>query len=166
MKRTNTGWILLAIISLIYVIIYFFNPRLIIDSLGYFLNILKQVAPILLVVFVLIFLFSKYLGAKKITQYLANQSGQKGMTISIFAGILSMGAAYIWYPLLKEVQEEGTSPSLIAAFLYAKSIKPQLFPLLIYYFGLNFSIVLTLYMILSAVISGYLTNKLVSTKQT
>ncbi len=43
---------------------------------------------------------------------------------------------------------------LIAAFIYSRAIKIPLLPLMIYYFGFMFVVLLTIYMIIAAVIQG------------
>ena len=81
-------------------------------------------------------------------------SGTKGWLLSISAGILSHGPIYVWYPLLKDLRNHGMRIGLIAAFIYSRAIKIPLLPLMIYYFGFMFVVLLTIYMIIAAVIQG------------
>ena len=50
--------------------------------------------------------------------------------------------------------------SLIAVFLYNRAVKPALIPLMIYYFGLSYLIVLTIVMIIFSIINGILVEKI------
>ena len=93
---------------------------------------------------------------KTIAKYVGEESGIKGWLLSISAGILSHGPIYVWYPLLKDLRNHGMRIGLIAVFIYNRAIKIPLLPLMIYYFGLMFVVVLTIYMIIASVIQGKL----------
>jgi uncharacterized membrane protein YraQ (UPF0718 family) len=56
--------------------------------------------------------------------------------------------------MLGDLRKQGMKNGLIAAFLYARAIKIPLLPLMAYYFGITFVIILTIYMILASVIEG------------
>ena len=62
--------------------------------------------------------------------------------------------------MLKELKERGVNYGFISTFLYNRAIKPALIPLMIYYFGLNFTIILTFVMIVMSVIQGFIFEKL------
>jgi uncharacterized membrane protein YraQ (UPF0718 family) len=91
---------------------------------------------------------------KTIYRYVGKESGIKGWLLTVSAGILSHGPIYIWYPLLKDLRNHGMNIGLIAVFLYNRAIKIPLLPLMIYYFGLIFVVVLAIYMIIASVIQG------------
>ena len=55
---------------------------------------------------------------------------------------------------LKQLQEQGMRTGLIAVFLYNRAIKIPLLPLMVYYFGLKFVIVLLFYMIIASLVEG------------
>jgi uncharacterized membrane protein YraQ (UPF0718 family) len=69
-------------------------------------------------------------------------------------GILSHGPIYVWYPLLRELREHGMRTSLVAAFLYNRAIKIPLLPLMIYYFGVIYVVVLLIFMIIASIVEG------------
>jgi len=75
-------------------------------------------------------------------------------------GILSSGPVYVWYPLLADLREEGMRDSLVAAFMYARAIKIPMIPLLVYYFGWNFTLLFTLYLLIFSVLNGLLVERL------
>jgi uncharacterized membrane protein YraQ (UPF0718 family) len=82
----------------------------------------------------------------------------KGWVFSIVAGILSTGPIYIWYPLLSDLKEKGMRTSFMGTFLYNRSVKLPLLPIMIYYFGFIYTLILTVYIVLTSVIVGYLTE--------
>jgi len=97
-----------------------------------------------------------YLSPKTISKYVGKTSGIKGWMISITAGILSHGPIYVWFPLLKDLKKHGMRDGLIAAFLYNRSIKIPLLPVMIYYFGWIFVIILMVLMMIASLIEGKL----------
>ncbi|MBW1965627.1 MAG: hypothetical protein JRI40_10535 [Deltaproteobacteria bacterium] len=62
---------------------------------------------------------------------------------------------------MKELQDQGVRPGLIAVFLYSRAIKLSLLPLLIYYFGWSFSIVFLFYILIGTLVQGWLVDRLV-----
>ena len=85
--------------------------------------------------------------------------------VAIVAGILSVGSIYMWYPLLKDLEEKGVEKGLIATFLYNRAIKIHLIPLMILYFSGKFILLLTILMIIASVIQGVIINKMSRRKE-
>lgn len=155
---------MLAIVVVLYGVLYFYHPAKIFASLKASFDVLKMIAPILLIVFFLMALLNTFIDEKSIAKHLGEDSGAKGWGIALFGGILSHGPGYIWYPMLQELREKGALDGLIVAFLYARSIKLPWLPLMISYFGLSFTLVLSFYVVLGAFIQGLITNKLQASK--
>jgi len=164
-QKIGGGWIFFIVALLILGLTISIYPVLALPILVSFSQLLGKILPILVFVFILIFLFNLLLKPKTITQYIGRQSGLKGWLLAIGGGIISMGAIYMWYPLLADLKEKGMSDALIAAFLYNRAIKLQLLPFLICYFGWAFTIVLTIYMIIFSVINGLLVEKFTNNLQ-
>ncbi|MBN1645540.1 hypothetical protein JW868_00705 [Candidatus Woesearchaeota archaeon] len=160
-EKSYTGWYFLALTVLLYLVLYFFSPEKIISALEFSKTIIFKILPILVIVFVLMALTNYYVKPKKLVKYLGKNSGVKGWCVSIIAGIISSGPIYMWYPLLNELQKKGMRPALISAFLYNRSVKIPLLPLLIMYFGIVYSILLTVVIIVASVFQGMATEKLV-----
>ncbi len=146
-------------------VVYFVNPALTGEAFSVFFSLLVKVLPILLFVFALIFIFDLFIKPKAVVKYLGTEKGFTGWLVSIAGGIISMGAIYMWYPLLAELREKGMKDSLIVAFLYNRAIKIPLLPFLIHYFGLIFTIVITAYMIIFSVINGFVVDKILNIKK-
>lgn len=161
-QKISGGWIFLIIVFSIYGTMALFMPHLVFQSLLNFVTLLKQILPALGFIFIMIFLFEIFLKPQMVTKYLSEKAGVKGWIIAIVGGIISMGAIYMWYPLLADLKEKGMSNGLIATFLYNRAIKIPLLPFFIYYFGWLFTIVLTIYMIIFSVINGLLVEKIVN----
>lgn len=91
---------------------------------------------------------------KAISKYLGKGSGVGGWLLSIVAGIISHGPIYVWYPLLKELRKQGMRQGLAAVFLYNRAIKIPLLPVMIYYFGVAFTVLLLVFRVIASVIEG------------
>jgi len=158
-KKNKSGYIMLGVVSALYIILFFVNADKTVNSLFASLKVLKMIAPILLVVFFLMALLNAFIDEKSIAKHLGRDSGAKGWFIALFGGILSHGSGYIWYPMLQELRSKGAMDGLVIAFIYARAIKLPWLPLMISYFGLSFTIVLSLYILLAAFIQGVIVNK-------
>jgi len=155
-----SGIIMLVLVVVLYGVLYYYHPEKILASLHASFKIFKMIIPILLIVFFLMALLNTFFDEKSIVKHLGKDSGAKGWGIALFGGILSHGPGYIWYPMLQDLREKGALDGLIVAFLYTRSIKLPWLPLMISYFGIIFTIILTLYVILGAFIQGMIANKL------
>ncbi len=115
-----------------------------------------QLIPIFVLVIALMGSINYFFRPRRITKYVGEGSGWKGWLIAGGAGILSHGPIYVWFPLLRELREKGMRDGLVAAFLYNRAVKLPLFPMLIYYFGLLFALLLLAFTVVASVIEGML----------
>ncbi|MBW2981539.1 hypothetical protein KY343_01535, partial [Candidatus Woesearchaeota archaeon] len=150
---------LLGVIVL-YLAVWLFSSEIIIKSLQFFLMIIKRIIPVFILVFVLMVLINYFIKPKRIVNYFGKKAGIKGWIISITAGLLSTGPMYMWYPLLNQMQKKGVKNRFITAFLYNRAIKLPLLPLLIFYFGWAYTIILTMVMIIASVFQGIIVEKI------
>ena len=163
LKQISSSWYFLLIVVLAYVILFFINKELSFLSLNFFSNILIKIVPILVLVFILMSLVNYFFTSKFISKHL----GEKGIRKWIFVivgGILSTGAIYMWYPLLADLKSKGLSYGLIACFLYNRAIKIPLLPLMIFYFSLQYVLILSFVMIFMSVVQGIIINKIMERK--
>ena len=162
-KVKNRGsWIMLGVVALLYVVTFIMNVEAGKEALLSAWMILKMIAPILLLVFFLMALLNTFVDSKNIAKHLGAESGVRGWIIALPGGVLSHGPAYIWYPMLADLRKHGAKDGLVIAFFYTRSIKLPWLPLMISYFGLAFTVVLTLLVILSAWIQGIIADKIVA----
>lgn len=159
-KRGKGGLYFLAIMVIAYIILFVLNSPKVGQALKISAKLIVQIIPVLIFVVVIIALLDYFLKPQKIKKVLGKESGMKGWIIAITFGIISHGSVYAWYPLLKELKTHGMRDGLIAAFIYNRAIKIPFIPLMIYYFGLKFFIVITMYMIVTSVIEGWLIEKI------
>ena len=159
------GWLFLGGMLLLYLVVYALSPQYALGAFAHFLEMTQDILPILLFVFLLLWAFDLVSGIQeRLGQLSGEGSGLKGWLLAIGGGILSHGPVYPWYPLLQHLQARGTRPALIAAFLYARSIKLPWLPLMAHYFGLGYMLLLTLWIAVLSIPHGWLVERLTSQK--
>jgi uncharacterized membrane protein YraQ (UPF0718 family) len=161
--RTYGGWLFLALVAAAYALTWIAAPDIAATAVATLQRLLLRILPIIAVVFGLLVLANRFLNRRWVATLLSESAGLKGWLLSVLGGIASMGPMYAWYPLLRDLQAKGMSPGLIAAFLYSRALKLPLLPVMLHYFGLAYTITLSLCIILAAVLSGMLTGRLVRT---
>ncbi|MGC9445188.1 MAG: permease [Candidatus Methanospirareceae archaeon] len=155
-KELSYGLYFLGIVLLLYLLLYLHEPASIQKALRASGEVLVTVAPILVIIIGFMGLLNYFFTPKTVSKYVGQGSGVKGWLLAITTGILSHGPIYVWYPLLQELREQGMRSGLVAAFLYNRAIKLPHLPLMIYYFGTIFVVVLLVYMVIVSVIVGKL----------
>ena len=160
----HSGLVFLAIVLVLYVFTFLIDSQGTIDALTLALRLLYQIFPILLIVFVLIFLSNLLINPTWVRSQLGSESGLRGWIIAVITGILSVGPVYAWYALLKDLRTKGMRTALISVFLYNRGIKLPLLPLMIHYFGVAYTLILAAYLILFSLLSGIVIEKLVGNK--
>lgn len=156
-EKNRAGlWFLVAVIA-VYIVLFFFKAAFIEASLRHFLSLIESIAPILVLIFVILWLLNLSRGMQdRLIQLADKRSGFKGWAIALGAGILSHGPVYAWYPLLENLQARGARPALIATFLYARSIKIPYLPLMVHYFGIRYTLLLTGFVAVFSLLQGWL----------
>ncbi|MEJ2329846.1 MAG: permease [Gammaproteobacteria bacterium] len=147
----------------LYVVVFFLNEQLGRDALDHAGNLLSRLAPVLALVFVLIFLTNLLIRPAWVRTHVGQHSGLKGWAVALVGGMLSVGPVYPWYALLGELKDKGMRPALVAVFLYSRAIKLPLLPLMIHYFGLAYTLLLIAYLLLFSLLNGMAMKRLEST---
>jgi uncharacterized membrane protein YraQ (UPF0718 family) len=155
----------LSFTILVYLFLFIFNFNFFITSLNKFVDLSIKILPSILGAFVLIFIFNYALSDEKIKKYLIGDINWKKYILSVGLGILSSGPIYVWFPFLSDLKQRGFKNSLITIFLYNRAIKLQFIPLLIYYFSLQFVMLITTLMIIFSIINGLLMDKIIKNKK-
>ena len=117
-------------------------------------KIIKKTAPIFILIIILTALINYFLKPKQIMKHFGKDSGVKGVFYALLGGIFSHGPMYAWYGMLEDMRSSGLKDSLIATFLYARAIKLPLLPFMIDLFGLLFTLVITIYIVIAALMQG------------
>ncbi|MGD2269428.1 MAG: permease, partial [Desulfobacterales bacterium] len=120
----------------LYLLLGVFEPKSLIQSLIISGRLILRIIPVLVFVVLLMGVINYFTSPRAITTYLRKKSGYKGWLFTIIAGVFSHGPVYAWYPLLRDLYEQGMKSELIALFLYCRAIKIPLSPLMAYYFGI------------------------------
>ena len=159
LNKIGNSWIFLIVVLIFYLIILFVDINLFNSCLKFFYNIFIKILPIFVLVFALMAITNYFVTPKFIMKYLGKKGIRKWFFV-IVGGILSSGPIYMWYPLLSDLKSKGLSYGLIACFLYNRAIKIPLIPLMIFYFSIQYVVVLMLGMIFVSVVQGILINKI------
>ena len=160
-NKISGGVKFLIVVLAIYLVIALFNFSIIKEAFSGFLQMLIKIVPILIIVFAVMILVNLYFTRERIGKYLGAESGIKGWFYAIISGILVSGPPYVLFPLLGELKKEGMKNSLSAVFLYNRNVKIPFLPVMIYYFGLSFTVVLSIYIIIFSILNGKLIGWLV-----
>ncbi|VAW28885.1 hypothetical protein MNBD_BACTEROID07-2099 [hydrothermal vent metagenome] len=158
-KRSQKGlWIFLGFSVLLYLVVLLSDKHKAFQAAVLFYHLALEIFPFLLVVFVLMVLINLFLKPSTLIKYMGEDSGIKGWLIAILAGILSMGAIYLWFPILKNMMDKGVKPGLVATFLYNRGIKLHWLPVMVLYFDMKYVIILTIVTVLVSVVQGLVIN--------
>ena len=156
----TTKW-LTGLILIGYILAYLVDKNIVEKALARFVGMVVSIAPTLLLIFFFLFVSHHYINPKKIKKHLGEGHGLKGWLIVIVGGLLSTGPVYVWFPLLANLRKHGMKNSLLTCFIYNRGVKLPLLPLLISYFGLAFTVLLTFWMVIGSVVDGLIIEKLV-----
>jgi uncharacterized membrane protein YraQ (UPF0718 family) len=155
----RANWLFLGMVALLYAVVAAVDATAIDRALSLFASIARQVIPVLVLVFVLVFLTNLLIRPETVGSHLGSGAGWRGWMIALAAGIISTGPIFLWYPMLADLREKGMRTAFIATFLSARAIKLALIPLMIFYFGAAFTAVLTAYLAGFSLVAGYLTER-------
>ncbi|MFC1615272.1 hypothetical protein ACFL2L_00565 [Patescibacteria group bacterium] len=158
--KISGGIKFLSAVLVVYIIVAIFNIDLCKKSLIDFWGMFIKIIPLLLFVIVIMAIVNLFFTEKRTKKYLGESSGIKGWIFAIISGILISGPPYLLFPLLGDLRNHGMNDSLLAVFLYNRNVKIQFLPVLIYYFGLKFAIILSLYIILFSILNGIIVGRL------
>jgi len=146
----------LVFVIFLYVILYFVNSAKTLKSIEHFIKNTWAVLPIFLIVILISALINYYFPKERLTKILQEKSGFQTYLVSLLAGSISMGPLFSWFPLLKNLKEKGLKDGVLVTFIYAKSIKLALLPVMIGFFGQVYSIIFMLFIAVAAVVQGLL----------
>jgi uncharacterized membrane protein YraQ (UPF0718 family) len=163
--KDNKSLFFLGFVIFTYILLYFINKQKTYLAITKSLNIFNEIYYVFIIIFILIVFTNYIIKPEIISKYLGKKAGIKGWFISIITGVLSTGPIYMWYPLLKNLKKQGARDAYISTFLYNRSIKLPILPIIIFYFSLKFVVVLLIVMIVISVIQGIIVEKIVEVKK-
>lgn len=153
-KNLPGGIKFMFLMILVYVLVFFINPSLATTSLNSATKSFVNLLPMLAFVFFVIFIINVFLKPESISRHLGKDSGIKGWVYALIGSVLISGPPYVLYPMLKELRKSGMKYSLIAMFLNNRNVQPAFLVVMVYYFGLQFTVVVSLYTLIFAFINA------------
>lgn len=164
-KRLSNSVRFLLVVIGIYIVVGFLNPLLVQQALDKTGSIFVKIIPILILVFSIIYVINRFLDVGKIQKHVGSDSGVRGWLYALIAGILISGPPYVLYPLFGDLQKKGMRNALLAVILYNRNVKIPFIPVMIYYFGAAFTIIVSVYIIILSLLNGILVELLVDKKR-
>ena len=149
----------LFLVGLIYLVLLIFDNSNAMISLTKFIKIFSLLLPIFAFIIILTALINYFLKPKQIMKHFGEDSGKTGIFYSLIGGILSHGPMYAWYGMLSDMRKHGLKDGLIVTFLYSRAVKLPLLPMMLAIFGLTYTIVINIYIIIFAIIQGKIMDK-------
>lgn len=159
-EKSHAGWYFLLTVAVLYLITGFLKMDAVLPSLKFSLRIIKNIIPIFVVIFALMVALEYFVSPENVRKYLGKSAGLKRWLIAVAGGIISTGPIYMWYPMLRQLRKKGVKYGFIATFLYNRAVKPPLIPMIILYFGLRYTVVLTIVMIIISIVQGIIFEKI------
>ncbi len=144
----------LIIVIVLYVLLLIFDNQNSLIALQKSGMIFLKLLPIFVLIVGLTALINYLLKPKQIMKYFGKDSGVRGLFYTLLGGVISHGPMYAWYGMLEDMRSSGLRDGLIATFLYARAVKLPLLPFMIDMFGVLFTIAMTFYILVFAVIQG------------
>jgi len=158
--KGKVSTLLSLLMIFVYAVIYFADNKLFIESANTLWKMILQFAPYLFLIFLLMFLSELLITPEKAKKIFGNKSGIKALAVTSVVGILSVGPVYVWFPLLHDLKRHGITNKLITVFMYNRAVKLQIFPVMVFYFGLKFTIVFTIMLIIFSFFVGEIVGRL------
>ena len=155
-KDKYRGIYFLGSVACLYFLVFVFKPENLQKSVKASGDMVIHILPALVFIVLLMGIMNYFVKPRTVSRYAGKGSGIKGWLLAICTGILSHGPIYAWYPLLRNLRNHGMKSSLIAVFLYNRSIKISLLPVIVYYFGLPFVAILASYLIIASIVQGHI----------
>lgn len=160
-KKISGGVKFFLAMLVVWAVIAVFDWDFFMQIAGNFGEMLRRVIPIMILVYVVMFLMNVFVRPEHIQKHLGRESGFKGWAYSVLSGILIPSPPYIIFPLLGDFQKQGMKNSLIVSFLYNRNLQITFLPVMAFYFGVSFTIVVSVYIFLFAILSGILLERII-----
>jgi hypothetical protein len=159
-KRSRRGWYFLLGVLALYGLTLIIAPSTATSALGSAARTLYRLIPVLGLIFALLLLLDLVVKPERVRRHLGARSGPSGWLLAIAGGVLSVGPIYAWYELLRELWSQGMRTAFLIAFLYSRAIKLPLLPLMIHYFGMAYTLVLTGYILAFTMVNALIAERL------
>ena len=159
-NKNKSRLIFFVIVVLLYIISFIIDSERTERAVMRSLHLSLKIIPVLFIVFLFMGLINFFIRPSKYVKLFGKESGLKGWAIALVLGVISHGSVYVWYPMLGEFQKHGMRPALTAAFIYSRSIKIPLLPMMVLYFGWKYTVIFIIYILIASVFEGFIMEKL------
>ncbi len=165
-KKIPGGWKFLLAVTFIYIVFAIFDLDFTKVAFLQFIKTFTEILKILAMVFFVMFLVNLFVKPEAIRKHLGKDSGIKGWFYAIVGSILVSGPPYILFPFLGELRKHGVKDSLLVVFLNNRNIQPVFLPVMIFYFGTPFTIIVSSYILLFSFINGLIVGEVLKDEKT
>ena len=141
-------------VGILYLILFIFDFEQTLIGFLKFLGMLWKLLPIFIFIIILTTVINYFLKPKEIIKHFGKESGKKAVFYALIAGVLSHGPIYAWYAMLSDMRKHGLKDGLIVTFIYSRAIKLPLLPFMVEIFGVLFTIVINIYILIFSIIQG------------
>lgn len=145
---------------LIYGVLFLVSPSFISKSFFDFLEGFSKLLPMLIFFFFIIFIINFFLRPETVKRHLGQSSGLKGWVYACLGSVFVSSPPYVVFPMLKELREHGMKYSLIAVFMNNRNVQPAFLPVMAYYFGWAFTVVMSVYIMIFAILNAVIAGKI------
>ncbi len=142
------------VILVLYSIIFVIKPELAQQGIIHTGQTLLKILPIFILIFGIMILTNMFLTPERVKKHFGKEAGLRGWMYALIFGVLVAGPPYALYPMLKNMKEHGLKTSYLATFLYNRNVKIPLIPVMWYYFGWQYTVILTILVIVFSIFSG------------
>lgn len=164
-KKLPGGIIFLFGVIILYLIAIVFSASFAWNSFVNFVQNFIALLPIFLFVFVVIFIVNLFLKPEKIKKHLGHDSGIRGWLYAALASVFIASPPYVIFPLLGQLKKHGMKYSLMAVFLGNRNVQPAFLPVMVYYFGLTFTMIISVYILAFSILNGIIIGKVMKEKK-
>ena len=163
-KKINGTKKFLIFVALVFFLFLFLEPAILLAALINTFILFFKVFPVLVLAFIVNYFINKFIKEETLKRHLGHDSGIKGYFYAIVAGILIGGPPYLLFPMLGEFKKSGVKDSLLATFLFNRNVKIPFMPVVIFYFGVTYTIVISVLLIFFSIINGLVVGRLVNNR--
>lgn len=157
--------IIFAAIIIIFSVLAIFYPEKSATGRKISFNYLKEIILIFPAVLILMGLADVWIPQEKVEKYLGNNSGIKGLLLSIFMGTLPTGPVFIAFPLASDLLKKGASIMNVIVLLGAwGSLKVTQIGVEIHFLGIEFAFYRVILTLIGIITIGFLTSLLTNPK--
>ncbi len=154
-----------VITCVLYLFAFAVAPQRAINALSSGGQLFASVLLLILSVFGLIGILQVWISRELIVRLLGREGGLKGLLIAALCGTLLIGPAYIIFPLLMSLKQQGARWAVIAIVLGVYAVKIQMIPVEVGFLGWQFSLARALITIALAIPTGLLIEALMERRE-